>query len=253
MSDTRHETFEVDGRPRVEVNLPSGDVVFLQGEPGEVAVDVEGRNADDLVIEKLGGRILFRAPDRSGSRWDSFDVTVRTPDGTDLEVKAASAGVDVRVALGSLAASLASGDIMAGEIEGDATVETASGDVDLGGVGGNTSVGTASGDVLLRRAGGRTVVHTASGEVRLGTVLAALSASTQSGDLEVAHYEGGDLECSSTSGEVRIGLPSGRILDVDLNTLSGDIRSDFSPEDGDGATARLRVKTISGDIALARS
>ena len=196
---------------------------------------------------------MFRAPDRSGSRWDSFDVTVRTPEGTDLEVKAASAGVDVRVALGSLAASLASGDIMAGEIEGDATVETASGDVDLGGVGGNTSVGTASGDVLLRRAGGRAVVHTASGEVRLGTVLAALSASTQSGDLEVAHYEGGDLECSSTSGEVRIGLPSGRILDVDLNTLSGDIRSDFSPEDGDGATARLRVETISGDIALARS
>ena len=62
-----------------------------------------------------------------------------------------------------------------------------------------------------------------------------------------------DLECNSTSGDVRIGLPSGRTLDVDLNMLSGDIRSDFSPECGDGATARLRVRTVSGDIALLRS
>jgi hypothetical protein len=50
-----------------------------------------------------------------------------------------------------------------------------------------------------------------------------------------------------------IGLPSGRTLDVDLNTLSGDIHSDFSPEGGDGATARLRVKTVSGDITLLRA
>ena len=69
----------------------------------------------------------------------------------------------------------------------------------------------------------------------------------------VEHYEGGDFECNSTSGDVRIGLPPGRTLDVDLNTLSGGIRSDFSPEDGDGATARLRAKTVSGDITLLRA
>jgi DUF4097 and DUF4098 domain-containing protein YvlB len=96
-------------------------------------------------------------------------------------------------------------------------------------------------------------VHTASGEAQLGTAHAALSSSTQSGDFEVEDYEGGDLECNSTSGDIRIGLPSGRTLDVDLNTLSGDIRSDFSPEGGDGATARLRVKTVSGDITLLRA
>jgi DUF4097 and DUF4098 domain-containing protein YvlB len=253
MSDSRHETFEVGGRPRIEVNLASGDVIFLPGEPGRVEVDVEGREAEDLVIEQRGGRIFLRTPDGLGSRRASFDVTIRTPAGADLEVRVASGDVGVQVALGSLAARLASGDIRAEEIEGDAAVESASGGVDLGEVGGNLDVSTASGDVRLSRAGGRVMMHTASGEARLGTVLAALSAFTQSGDLEVEHYEGEDLECTSTSGDVRIGLPSGRILDVDLNTVSGDIRSDFSPEDGDGATARLRVKTISGDIVLARS
>jgi DUF4097 and DUF4098 domain-containing protein YvlB len=253
VSNSRHEEFQVGGRHRVEINLPSGEVVFLPGEHGRVEVDVEGRNAEDLVIEQRGGRVVLRTPHGSGSRWDSFEVTVRTPAGANLEVNVASADVDVQVALGSLAARLASGDIRAGEIEADATVQTASGDVELANVGGNLAVNTASGGVRLGRADRRVEVQTASGVVRLKTVLAALSCSTQSGDIEVEHYEGGDLECNSTSGDVRIGLPSGRTLDVDLNTLSGDIRSDFSPEGGDGATARLRVKTISGDINLLRA
>ena len=253
MSDARRESFEVGGRPGIEVNLPSGDVVFLPGEKGTVEVLIEGRNADDLVVERRGDRIVLRTSDRAVGRWDSFDVTVRTPAGADLEVRAASADVDIQVALHSLGASLASGDIRVWEIEDEATVESASGDVELGEVGGNLVVSTASGDVALGRADGRVEMHTASGEVRLGSVLAPLSVSTQSGDFEVEHYEGGDLECNSTSGDVRIGLPPERTLDVDLNTVSGDIRSDFSPEDGDGATARLRVKTVSGDIVLLRS
>jgi hypothetical protein len=169
MSDSRHETFDVGGRPRIEVSLPSGDIVFLPGESGKVEVDVEGRNAEDLAIEQRGGRILLRTPDGLGSRWESFDVTVRTPAGAEVDVRAASADVDVQVALGSLGARLASGDIRVGEIEGDATLESASGDVELGEVGGNLDVSTASGDVQLGRAGGRVVVHTASGGARLGS------------------------------------------------------------------------------------
>jgi DUF4097 and DUF4098 domain-containing protein YvlB len=253
VSDSRHEEFQVGGRHRIEVNLPSGEAVFLPGEPGRVEVEVEGRNAEELVIEQRGSRIVLRTPQGSGSRWDSFEVTVRTPANADLEVNVASADVDVQVPAETLLANLASGGIRAGEIEGDATVQTASGDIELGEVGGSCSVNTASGDVRLGRAEGRVAVQTASGAARLGTVLAALSCSTQSGDFEVEHYEGGDFECNSASGDVRIGLPSGRTLDVDLNTLSGDIRSDFSPEGGDGATARLRVKTVSGDITLLRA
>jgi DUF4097 and DUF4098 domain-containing protein YvlB len=253
VSDSRRETFEVGGRPGIEVNLPSGDVVILPGENDTVEFLIEGRHADDLVVEQRGGKIVLRISDGSVSRWDSFDVTVRTPAGADLEVRVASADVDVQVALGSLGANLASGNIKVAEIENHATIESASGDVELGEVGGSLAVSTASGDVMLRRADGRAEMHTASGEIRLGSVLASLSVSTQSGDFEVEHLGSGDLECNSTSGDVRIGLPPGRTLDVDLNTVSGDIRSDFSPEDGDGATARLRVKTVSGDIVLVRS
>ncbi len=253
MSEGRREVFEVGWRPRVELSLPSGNAVFLPGDEGRVEVRVEGHHAEEFVVENLGGRIVLRTPAGSGSRWDSFDVTARVPAGVDLEVKTASADVGAEAALGSLNASLASGDLRVRKIEGNAAVESASGDVELGEVGGHLAVSTASGDVRLDEVRGHAAVNTASGEARLDSALGALAVSTQSGDMEVGHYAGDDLECNSTSGDVKIGLPPGRDLDIDLNTVSGEIRSDFSPEDADGATARLRVKTISGDIALVRA
>lgn len=253
MSDARRESFEVDGWARVELNLPSGEAVFLPGGPGVVEITVEGRQADEFVAEKVGGRILLRTPRSSRSRWDSFDLTVRMPAGCELEVRAAAADVRAEVGLGSLKVDVASGDLVVGDVEGDADVQAASGYVELGGVSGDLAVNTASGDLRVREARGRAALNSASGDIRVGEALGVLAASTQSGDLEVGRYGGDDLECGSTSGGVRIGLPPGRDLDVDIDTISGEIRSDFQPEEGDGATARLRVKTVSGDITLARA
>lgn len=254
MNDARRERFEVDGPVRVELNLPSGAAAFLPGEPGVVEVSVEGDRADEFVIERVGGRVLLRTPESSRSRWDSFAVTVRMPPGCGLQVRAASADVAAEVDLGSLSVDVASGDLGVGNVRGDVAVRAASGDVEIGGaVGGDAAVNTASGDIRLREVKGRAVLNSASGDVRLGAALGALSASTQSGDLEVGRYEGGDLECNSTSGDIRIGLPPGRALEVEVDTVAGDIRSDFSTGDGNGFTARLRVKTVSGDIALVRA
>lgn len=273
MSGARRETFEVGGRPVVDLNLPSGEATFLPGEPGTVEVQVEGTHAEEFEIEEVGGRILLRTPGGPRSRWDSFDVRVRMPAGTDVEVRAASAGVEARVGIGSLAVEVASGDLRVGDVGGDAAVQSASGDVEIGSVAGDLAVTTASGDVRLREARRRAVLNTASGEVGVGAALAALAVSTQSGDVDVGRYEGEDLECNSTSGDVRIGLAPGLALDVEIDSISGEIHSDFSTEPpgppdpppppspfSDDAptvvrdtTARLRVRTVSGDITLARA
>ena len=253
MSDARRERFEADGPVRVGLNLPSGVASFLPGEPGVVEVSVEGDRADEFVIERVGSRVLLRTPESSRSRWDSFAVTVRMPPGCGLQVRAASADVMAEVDLGSLGVEVASGDLGVGNVRGDVAVRAASGDVEIGAVGGDAAVNTASGNIRLLEVKGRAVLNSASGDIRLGAALGALSASTQSGDLEVDRYEGGDLECNSTSGDVRIGLPPGRDLEVEVDTVSGDIRSDFSTGDANGSSARLRVKTVSGDIALVRA
>jgi hypothetical protein len=253
VNGARQERFGVDGPVRVELNLPSGEAVFLPGVPDEVEVVIEGRQANEFVVEKAGDRILLETPRIWRSRWDSFGITVRMPAGCDLRVQAASAGVRSEVDLGSLEMEVASGTLAAGDIAGNARVQSASGDVALGSVSRDLTVNTASGDIRARQVGGRASLNSASGDVRVGDAVGVLAATTQSGDLEVGCYGGHDLECNSASGDVKIGLPPGLDLDVDVDTVSGEIHSDFSPDDGDGGTARLRVKTISGDVTLARA
>ena len=77
----------------------------------------------------------------------------------------------------------------------------------------------------------------------------------------------GGRDTASASRDVGIGLPPGRALDVDINSVSGEIRSDFSTDPNrpaeqpprplapqtENANARLRVKTVSGDIAPFRA
>ncbi len=265
MSDTRNETFEVGGEPKVELkNLPSGHASFLPGEEGKVEVKVEGYHADEFEIEHRGDKISLSAPERLATRlglatrWDSFEVTVRMPAGTELAANVASANVDVEVDLAKLGFNSASGDLKAGNVEGDAGVNTASGGARLDRVGGKLGFNTASGDVRVREVGGDLGVSTASGDLRVESALSNLKFQSASGDLEVGSFGGESLNCNIHSGDARIAIPPGRTLEVDLNTLTGDIRNELaagedSEEDENGATARLRVKTLSGDITLAGS
>lgn len=257
MGETRKETFEVGGNPKVELkNLPSGHASFLAGEKGKVEIEVEGYHADEFEIEHLGDTITLSAPERLLSRWDSFEVTVRMPAGTELAANVASADVEVEVDVKTLGFNSASGDIKAGNVEGDAGVNTASGGARLDRVGGKLGFNTASGDVRVREVGGDLGVNTASGDLRVESALSNLKFQSASGDLEVGSFGGESLNCHIHSGDVKISIPPGKILEVDLNTLTGDIRNELETgesEGGSGATSRLRVNTTSGDITLARA
>ncbi|MDP8958657.1 MAG: DUF4097 domain-containing protein [Actinomycetota bacterium] len=253
MNGERHESFSVGDHPRVEVRLASGRVRVLPGADGRVEATVVGRQAEDFVIEQFGQRISLYAPEGPLPRWGSFDVTVTVPPGSALEARTASADLDVEAPLGELSAHLASGQVQAGDVDGEARVRSASGDVRLGTVMGSLQVTTASGDVSLEGVRARASLQTASGDLRVGVALDELEVRTASGDVNVDHFAGHHLDCKSISGDVVVGLAPGRTLDVDLTTLSGDIRNEFpmAPEASTGSgTARVGVKTVSGDIRL---
>ncbi len=261
MGETRKETFEVGGNPKVELkNLPSGHASFLPGEDGKVEVEVSGYNVDEFEIEGFGDRVSLQAPKRLASRWDSFEVTVRMPAGAELAANVASADVDIEVDLAKLGFNSASGDLNVRNVEGDTDVNTASGDARLDRVGGKLGFNTASGDVRVREVGGDLGVSTASGDLRVESALSNLKFQSASGDLEVGSFGGESLNCQTQSGDARISIPPSRTLEVDLNTLTGDIHNELEAGEGgeesgggNGATSRLRVKTISGDITLARA
>lgn len=251
MSDL-DRSFTVDNDPRLELKLSSGSVRLLSGDAGSIEVSIQGssRSLEKLVVEQRGNTVIVRQRQR---RLGSLEVTVVVPGGASVEAELASADLTADVNLGSLTAEISSGDVSAGGVTGDTSVVTASGDVKLGTVGGHVEVATASGDIKIANAVGEVECKTLSGDVAIGRASARVNTKTASGDLKVGAFDGSALSFKSMSGDARIGLKSGLILDVDIETLSGDVRNEFglsAEPTGEAKRAELTIKTLSGDITL---
>jgi DUF4097 and DUF4098 domain-containing protein YvlB len=142
----------------------------------------------------------------------------------------------------SLETKTASGDlVLHGEVEGDATIRT------------------VSGDALLDRVGGELHVQTVSGDVQVGDVHRSISSKSVSGDVRIRAAHSGEAALTSVSGDIEVGVAAGTNLDVDANSVSGDLSSDVplgGEREGihaDGPTLIVRGKTVSGDFRVVRA
>ena len=258
MTATRRESFTVaagdEGSVTLEVRLPAGDVRVQLGDPGRLDIEIVGTDPDELQVEQAGSRVVVEHEWAAAVRWERYRVTARVPPEPRLVLRLASADVTVETPLSALEADTASGELRAGDVAGATTVRSASGAVSLRTVGGRLKVTTASGAATVACSVDEASLRTAAGDVRVGRAQAQLRARTASGDVEVGVFEGEDLDCATVSGHVAVGLPAGRTLDVDLQTLSGRIHNDFGVDApaGDGH-GRVRLRTVSGDIRLQRT
>ena len=233
----RHE-FATPEPPRLRVTILSGRVTIETGSRGDTVVEVEGGDADELLVEQRGRDVLVerRKRFRGGS---SYDVRIFAPDGADAELELASA--DVR-AEGRL---------------GEVRIRTASGDVLLGSVGGRLDVSTASGDVLVHGLAGGGAIRTASGDVVVREGADRLSVTTASGDQLIQSIAEGVLELKSASGDMRIGIAPGSRLRIDARSLSGEATSELEilgvEATTEGPLVDLNAASMSGDIRIVRA
>jgi DUF4097 and DUF4098 domain-containing protein YvlB len=255
------KTFQTPSPLDLEVRLPSGEVVIEAAATDETTVRLEG--PDDAVsaalVELDGNRLRVEIPERrllSSLGRRHVDLHVRCPEGSSATVRTGSA--DVRAGGGLAAADIktASGDVVLERAQ-RATVKTASGDIEIGTVDGPTAVSTASGDARVGRSGGDFTGNLVSGDLELGEAAASVTASTVSGDQKIRSVAVGDVRLSSVSGDVEVGVRTGSRVHVDAHSVSGDLSSDLAlddePSSGAGPTVSIRVKSVSGDVAVIRS
>lgn len=251
---TRREEFAVAEHPVVAARLASASLRVLEGDGGRVEVVIDGQDPDTFTVERSGDRIVVEQ--RGGVwRWGRHRVTVTAPPGVSVDARLASGDLDVDVPLGGLRVEIASGEVRAGDIGGDVEVKSASGDVRLGEVAGDLEVATASGDVRTGSVTGRGEISTASGACVLASAAGRLTVRSASGDIAISRYGGADLQAKSMSGDVRVGFPAGRTLDVDLRSMSGEVRNTFGldprpAQEQHAEPARVRVRTVSGGITI---
>jgi len=264
-------TFDTPGPVAFEVSIPAGDVSIRTWDEPRVEVEVSPGRGDEgsqqaaaetriEAVERAGRHeIVIRAPKREGrlgflGRGPELDVTIRCPEGADLELTTHSADLDVRGRLGDVLARSASGDATLGDT-GSLSFTTASGDLSVGTVAGSLTAKSASGDVSARTVAGTANVGTVSGDVHVGETSDTAAVNTVSGDIEL-EATGKGARVNSVSGDVHIASRPGLALWIDVQSVSGSVTSDLDVGEtpaGESETAELRIRTVSGDVRITRA
>ena len=280
----------------LDISNISGDIVVERGGGGDAAIEIvktaRAETADaakemlqlaQVDIAERAGRVEIRAgfggnDRRSWSRWRnsnvSVDFLIKAPEGTSLTAKSMSGDIRVKDIKGEVSAESISGHV---QIAGGGRVsaaKTMSGDVEIVDAQGQGALeaSSASGGVTLRNVKARRLdAQSISGNVLLsGVECERASIQSMSGDVR---YEGplsrnGRYELKSHSGEVRVAVAGGGGFEINANTFSGTVRSDFPVQAesagpagfrrhsmhgtfGDGS-AVLELNTFSGNIAITK-
>ena len=240
----------------LRVTIPAGDInvetvdgdetlITLSGDEKLIEQTIVEQRGDTIVVDFHGKRGLFGISVSIGDfslGGGHLDVHASVPHGSVAKLGSASADMKIAGRLESLETKTASGDLRVdAEIERQAVVKTVSGDARLAVVGGDLRVQTVSGDVTARSVGGSLVARSVSGDVRIESI------------------RQGNAEVNSVSGDIELGIAPGSTLDVDANSVSGELSSEVplaSVPDAvgdDGPTVVVRGKTVSGDFRVFRA
>ena len=226
-----------DGRPSLDVSSVEGDPLSVTYEGGVLTITHE-----NLTWE---GLLKWLRPQRH-----SATVTVTVPRTCPTQVGVVSATA-----------------VMSG-ISSRASVKSVSGGITLDGVTGDVDANTVSGALEAQGISGKLNFNTVSGDLTLADGwLERLDANAVSGDVtaDIDLDPLGGMQVTTVSGEVTLRLPAEADARVNLHSLSGDVRSEFTELQRSSAPAsrsvsgslgagsgQVSVTTMSGRVVLLR-
>jgi Toastrack DUF4097 len=273
---------------RVSVANISGDIVVTAGSGEEVSVEAVKRGRGDrsqldqvrIEADNAPGRVDIKTvyPMRSNSSV-SVDFTIVVPAGASLEVHSISGSVKVTGVRGSVRAEAVSGTVTAADTPKLEVAKTISGNVTLTNVqtDGDITVGTINGAMSAKSIKAHGIDFSSiSGDLVIADMVCdRLGAKSVSGNVEYAGTisKTGRYSLTSHSGTVRLTLANPSGFELNAESFSGSVRSDFpvtlGPTSGrnergragpgrtmhavfgDGG-ATLTIRTFSGDIVITK-
>ena len=250
-------SLEFDDVTWLRVRLIAGSVAVLATD-GAPSLDVTSIEGDPLTVTYDGGMLTIAHENLSWEgllKWlrpqrHSATVTVTVPRKCQTQVGVVSATA-----------------VMSGT-GARTSVKSVSGGITLDGVTGDVDANTVSGALEAQGINGRLNFRTVSGDLTLADGwLERLDASVVSGDVtaDVDLDPLGGMQVTTVSGEVTLRLPAEADARVNLHSVSGDVRSEFTELRRSSAPAsrsvsgslgagsgQVSVTTMSGRVMLLR-
>ena len=282
----RLETGDVRGWNSLRVVYPSDRIVYPEWQSrgrtqihvnsdGTFDDDQDWRDRDRVEIRSSGDGLEAHADltigvpkgQRISVHWGVGDATVSNVDG-DLRVSVSAATVTSEHTRGRLTLDTGSGNVSVTDAQGEVRLDTGSGGVTIEGVKCETlDVDTGSGSVRGHDIDAKMLkIDVGSGGLSLDRLTAprvtvdAGSGRTELGFLQPVE----DLAIDAGSGGVTVRLPAAQGADIDIETGSGGIDSDFTVQTtrlarnhlrgqiGDGK-ARIKIESGSGTVRLVKN
>lgn len=263
-----------DASGAVEVSNVSGSVTVTGWDRNEVEVTGDlgdGTERLDFVSGDKVTRIKVVLPEHTYNV-DDTELVVHVPVASRLSVNSVSADIVVSGVVGAQRLQSVSADVHTAAGTEDVECKTVSGDVVVDGTGkkGLLTITTVSGDASALRVAGEVNANTVSGNLILGLGETARSRlRSTSGDITMAARIAADgkVDIDTISGDVRMNLLAPVDAEFDVASFSGEIKNCFGPKpasaseyspgkelrfsEGQG-TARIRIKTLNGDVSICR-
>lgn len=279
-------TFPTPTPVTVTVEAQFAQVHFVAADRTDTVVDVRPTDPDDRAhvelaeatrVELLDDQLRVTAPKPSLMarilNSPSLDIVISLPTGSAVRTGLGAGTVaatgtlgpctvrtgagNIRVGdTGVLDAHSGTGDIIVGNVAGDATLETPAG---------HTQIASATGDVAIRngstgprigRVGGDLRVRAGHGRIEVESVAGSVDARTAHGAVVIGVATGADVELRTSHGDLEVGIPDGRAVWLDLDTKYGRVVSEFVPTadapPGGGPSVRIIGRTAYGDIRIRR-
>ncbi|MEO8089546.1 MAG: DUF4097 family beta strand repeat-containing protein [Gemmatimonadales bacterium] len=215
------------------------------GSSTQIRVRDDGTFGDDSGHQgKKEGRSVTIAS--SGGGLDArADLRIGVPSGRQVSVYLAMGEVSISNVSGTLHIDAASAPVNATNTRGELEIDVGSGPVQVTQSRGDLSVDTGSGGVTVSDVRGEQIsIETGSGDVSATNLNSKeLSISTGSGNIEVTSLTAPQVALETGSGSVTADL-SGEIWSVKVETGSGDVTLKVPPT----LAAEVDIETSSGDI-----
>lgn len=278
-------TIQARGVATLELTNDAGDVVVTGGPGTDIRIDAvkRARQGSEANARALLQRFVVGISERNGvvevrtefppeGDWaGGVDFTITLPARTNVTLRVDRGDLQIANVRGEVRASTVSGNI-AGSLLGKLrSARTISGDVSIADVEGDTvAAGTLSGDFVARNLKAQSLdVDVKSGQVRfIDAECNDVYVAAVTGDVEYSGRlaKGGRYRLQSHAGAVRMTLFADTGFELEANSFSGDIHSDFpfpnSPSPGEpnqtlrgtvgDASAAVELRSYSGDVFISR-
>lgn len=255
------------------VNVSGGVHVIGWDQPKVKLVADTHDSVDEIQFDRDDDVTRIRVRGTKGDA-PSSTLKVQVPKGSTLVIRTVSASQRIENVSGEQRLQSVSGEIHTSIGEDDLEAKTVSGEIRVVGSGKESTIRatTLSGEMFLEKVAGEFELSSVSGEIdlRAGVIEEARINTTNGGvRIQGTLTDDGRIEAEAINGSLDLKLGGKIAAQFDIESFNGSINNCFGPqarrardygpgivlrfnEGGEDADARVRLKTLNGEIDLCR-